>query len=150
VLSTILLIFVSVLGAGSSKRCSCGPVAEDITPRGASPLVEYTEKAVKQIRGKVELPDGEPASRAVVEIYRYSARNKNLEGHELADSTNRITACLTNERGEFCLTKLLAGRYVLKVGTISSQGFTSPFVIVDINPRLRIGRELRVELGMGI
>jgi hypothetical protein len=149
-MSTIFLVLVSVLGTGPSKRCNCESVDQDITPHGASPLVEYREKAVKQIRGKVELLNGERVFRAVVEVYRYSARDRNLRGFELAESTKRLTACLTDERGEFCLPQLPAGKYVLKVGTTSSQGFTSPYVIVDVNPRLKVARRLKVELDPGI
>ena len=63
------------------------------------------------------LPNGEPISEAVIEVYEYSVSDKELPAYEVEHSKKRKTACLTGERGEFCIPRLSAGKYLLKVGT---------------------------------
>lgn len=145
----IFLALISTLGTGSKNSCTCRPAAEGDWPHSANESVVVDAGAVKWLRGSVTLPNGEPIPEAVVEVYEYSARDKNLDASEVAKSRKRSTACLTNEKGEFCLARLPAGKYVLKVGTRTSAGINDAYVVVNLVPNLRSTRTLELTLQLG-
>jgi protocatechuate 3,4-dioxygenase beta subunit len=147
-LSILFLALVSIIGNGANNPCSCRPAATNDFPHGANEVIQSTAKPVKQLRGNVMLQNGEPISEAVVEVYDYSGRDKRLPyGPE--SSKKRKAACLTDEKGEFCFTRLPAGKYVLKVGTQATAGINYSFVIVKLIPDLRRRRKLEISLNLG-
>ena len=147
-LSILFLALVSIIGNGPNNSCSCRPAAANDFPHGANEVIQSTAKPVKQLRGNVMLQNGEPISEAVVEVYDYSGRDKRLPyGPE--SLKKRKAACLTDEKGEFCFTRLPAGKYVLKVGTQAPAGINYSFVIVNLIPDLRSRRKLEISLNLG-
>lgn len=116
-ISFVLSAVILILGNRSNNSCVCRPAAADDSAHGANEFIQYTTNSVRQVRGSVILPNGEPISEAVIEVYEYSVSDKELPAYEVEHSKKRKTACLTGERGEFCIPRLSAGKYLLKVGT---------------------------------
>lgn len=144
----LLLIIVSTFGTGPKKSCSCEPATADDHPHGANEVIQYNAGSMRRIRGKVTLPDGEPVSSGVVEVYKYSGRDKNVPLYQ-RDDRKRRTACLTNKNGEFCFPGLPAGKYFLKVGTRGNAGMNEVYIIVNLAPNLRSKRRLDISLPPG-
>jgi protocatechuate 3,4-dioxygenase beta subunit len=147
-LSILFLALISIIGNGPDNSCSCRPAAADDFPHGANEVIQSTARPVKQLRGNVMLQNGQPVSEAVVEVYDYSGRDKKRP-YEPESSKKRKAACLTDEKGEFCFTRLPAGNYLLKVGTQASAGINYSFVIVTLSPHLRSSRKLEISLNLG-
>jgi hypothetical protein len=147
-MSILFLAIISILGNGSDNSCSCRPAKVDDFPHGANESIQSTAKPVKRLRGNVMLPNGQPISEAVVEVYDYSDRDKRLP-YEPESSKKRRAACLTDEKGEFCFTRLPARKYLLKVGTQSPAGINTSYVIVTLIPHLRSKRKLEISLQLG-
>ena len=67
-LSSILLLLT--MSSLSEQRCSCEKALERDLPHGANETIEYSEKTVKRIAGRVVYShDESPAEDVVVEIY---------------------------------------------------------------------------------
>ncbi|HEV7743401.1 MAG TPA: carboxypeptidase-like regulatory domain-containing protein [Pyrinomonadaceae bacterium] len=147
---TLFLIIVPVLGTGPRKSCSSKPAAEDDSAHGANIFIQDATQSVRQIRGTVTLPTGDPVEEGIVEVYDYSDRDKDVPLYEIDDSRKRRTARLTNKEGKFCFDRLPAGKYFLKVGTLYESGMNSTYLIVKLVPQLRSKRKLKIGLEPGI
>src|SRR5437870_8223150 len=117
VLLSLLLILTSVVLPPDKGDCPCRPALESDHPHGANEIIEYSGGTVKRIQGRVTLPNGEPVTDAVVEVYEYRNNDRNKRAFEIDESTTRKTACLSDKNGNFCFAGLPPGFYVLKVGT---------------------------------
>jgi hypothetical protein len=114
-------------------------------------FIQAATQSVRQIRGKVTVPTGDPVEAGIVEIYDHASRDKGVALNRIADTRKRRTACLTNKEGEFCFDRLPAGEYFLKVGTITpTGGMESTYMIVKLVPHLRNKRTLKISLELGI
>ena len=148
-ISIVLSALILILGNGSNNSCVCRPAVADDSAHGANESIQYTAKSVREIRGNVTLPNGEPISEAVIEVYEYSVSDKKLPVYVVENSKKRKTACLTDERGEFCIPRLSAGKYLLKVGTRSAVGINNAYIIVNLIPNLDSRRKLEISLQLG-
>jgi hypothetical protein len=124
-------------GPWPDRRCSCQTALERDLPHGANEEIEYSEKTVKRIRGRVDQGDGgEPAEDVVVEIYEITPEDKNLRLHEIVRRSERRTACITSKDGSFCFPELPSGQYLLMAGTRNANaGMNEVFIKVNVDRR---------------
>src|SRR6185503_5669582 len=110
---------------------------EDDLPHGANEDIEYTEKTLKTIKGRVVYYNNdEPAADIVVEIYNVTEADKNLRPREIALRGDRRAACVTAKDGTFCFTDLVSGRYVIRAGARSSSaGMNEVYMKVTVDRR---------------
>lgn len=151
-LLSLFLILTSVISFPAKSDCPCRPALESDHPHGANETIEYSVGTVKRIQGRVTLPNGEPVSEAVVEVYEYRGNARNKFPFEMAET--RKTACLSDENGNFCFADLPPGWYVLKVGTRATAGINESYVRVKLERTwwrswLRAGRKTEVRLNLG-
>jgi len=153
----VLSIIIVTISAGSSSRlCSCQKALEDDLPHGANEDIEYTEKTVKRIKGRVSYHyDDQPADDVVVEIYDVTNEDKNLRPREIALRRERRAACVTTKEGSFCFPDLPSGRYVLRAGARSSSaGMNEVYMKVTVDRRwwsswFRSGKGIELGLSPG-
>ena len=134
----VLSIIIVAISAGSSSRlCSCQKALEDDLPHGANIDIEYSEKTVKKIKGRVVYYyDDEPAEDVVVEIYDVIDEDKALMSRDIAIRRERRAACVTAKDGSFCFPDLPSGRYVLRAGARSSSaGMNEVYMKVTVDRR---------------
>lgn len=132
---TILLL----LAAGSSpeRRCSCEKALERDLPHGANETIEYSEKTVKRITGRVAYEyDGHPVEDVVVEIYEITQADKQVRPHEIIRRSKRKAACITPKDGSFCFPNMPSGWYLVRAGTRSANaGMNEVFIKVNVDRR---------------
>ena len=118
-------------------RCSCRTALERDVPHGANELVEYAEKTVKRVAGRVaNWDDGPPAEDVVVEIYEITPADRNLRPYEIVRRSERKTACITSKDGSFCFPHLPSGRYLVRAGNLSANGgMNEVFMMVKVDRR---------------
>lgn len=113
----LLLIFVPHSFAQNSKCNGASAESVDIL-RCANQNVEFTDVyKVKLIQGKIFVIGTEEPLLGIIDIYIVSKVDAKSEGSDLVKQTMPFRRFKTNERGEFCLTDIPKGNYVLKVGT---------------------------------
>jgi uncharacterized GH25 family protein len=124
------------------------------SPHGANQEIEVTAGTVKEIRGRVIDPNGEPFNEVVVELYDYADADQKLGASALVETKDRRAACLTDKNGYFCFTNLKSGRYALRAGTRDVDGMNELFVKVRLERRwwirwLRSGKDIELMLQPG-
>jgi hypothetical protein len=134
-------------------RCLCQRAAEADVPHGANMLVEYSERTLKSIHGKIFFPVDEPVPEAVVEIYDYPDGDDETDSSDLVRSRHRRAACLTDKDGNYCFTGLRSGRYLLRAGTRTAEGLNEVYARVKLDKswwkfwRFEKGLDLTLTLG---
>lgn len=147
----VLALIISSLPA---QRCTCLKAGEQDLPHGANMHIEYPEKTVKSIKGRIVFAHEQgPADDVVVEVYEIPPRDKKLQSHEIVSQHQRRAACITSKDGSFCFDDLPSGRYLIKAGTRSRHaGWNEVYARVKIDRswwRLRSGGEIELELHLG-
>jgi len=134
-LSAILIVLAA--GPLPNRVCSCQKARDHDLAHGANETIEYSEKTVKRITGRVTYWNGdEPAKDVVVEIYEIKHADNRLRPHEIILRTQRKAACITSNDGSFCFPELASGRYLLRAGTLSSKaGMNEVFMKVTVDRR---------------
>jgi len=157
-MSKLLLSGILIaLAAGSfpDRLCSCQKALQDDRPHGANETVEYPDKTVKRITGRVSYSfNGAPAEDVVVEIYEITPADTKLKTHEITQRKVRRAACITSNDGSFCFTNLPSGRYLLRAGPRSSRGMNEVFMKVNLDRSwwsrwFRSGRDIELGLTLG-
>jgi hypothetical protein len=153
-IAPVLLLLVLGGVPAVDQKCSCPKAGEYDRPHGANEIIEFNAGTLQTIRGKVTLPNGEPVNEAVVEIYEFTKADKNESAYKIAEARERKFACLSDRNGDFCLSDLPSGWYVLRIGMRGSPGFNEVFVKVRLDRSwwkrwFRSGRPLRIELPLG-
>ena len=130
----LVLLAVSSL---SERRCSCEKALERDLPHGANETIEYSEKTVKRIAGRVAYEhNDQPAEDVVVEIYEIPHADKKLKSHEIVSRRHRTAACITQKDGSFCFPDLPSGRYLVRAGARNANaGMNEVKVRVNVDRR---------------
>jgi hypothetical protein len=151
--SMLVLLAVSSL---SERRCSCQKALERDLPHGANETIEYSEKTVKRIAGRVAYwNNNEPAQDVVVEIYEIPHAVKKLKPHEIVSRRHRKAACVTLQDGRFCFPELPSGRYLVRAGARNANaGMNEVQIQVNLDRRwwsrwLRCDKEIQLALTPG-
>ena len=153
--AVLVLLFIVLGGvAVGERKCSCVKAADDDVPHGANELIEYDSGTIKSFHGRIIFPNDEPVDHAVVEVYEVSKANKDKSAHEISTTEQRKFACLSDENGQFCLSDLPSGSYVLRIGTLQSSGVNEVLVKVRLERSwwkrwFRSGKPLEVVLPLG-
>lgn len=131
------MLLISLFTIPVKQVCTCQKAIEDDVPHGANEDIEYTEKSVRKLYGKVTWYGGtEPFNDAVVEIYAVADADKNLKSRDITNQRVRQDACITTSDGSFCFPDLPSGRYVLRAGTRdSSGGMNEVYIRVTLDRR---------------
>lgn len=144
-----------IMGSLSTRRCTCQTAREHEQPHGANVYVEYSEKTVKSITGRVVYyHDASPAHDVVVEVYEITPEDKKRNLREIALQRERRAACVTSKDGSFCFVDLPSGRYAVRAGTNSANaGMNEVYIKVNLDRRwwsrwLRSG-QINLELTPG-
>ena len=144
-----------IIGWLPARRCTCQKAREHEQPHGANVHVEYSEKTVKSIKGRVVYHhDGSSADDVVVEVYEITPEDKKLNLREIALRRERRAACVTSKDGSFCFVDLPSGRYAVRAGTNSANaGLNDVYIKVNLDRRwwsrwLRSG-QINLELTPG-
>lgn len=158
-MSKLLLSGILIaLAAGSlpDRLCLCRKALEHDLPHGANETVEYSEKTVKRITGRVTYwYNSEPAKDMVVEIYEITQADTKRKPHEIIMRRERRAACITSNDGSFCFPHLPSGRYLLRAGARSSNaGMNEVFMKVKLDRRwwsrwFRSGKDIELGLTAG-
>ncbi len=132
ILASVLLL--TLIGSiNGSLDCQCRRASDEDVPHGANESIEYSERTLKSIHGKVFFSTYAPVKDAVVEIYDYTDADRNLSPYNLVRSKDRRAACLTDKDGNYCFTGLPSGRYVLRAGTRTSEGENEVYARVKLD-----------------
>jgi hypothetical protein len=125
----ILVIFLLCLNTSQAQVSNlCKKVGKSETTcwgwvQGHTPVDGGT---VKEIRGKVVAPDGEPVAGALIEVY---------DQPELGfDKRKRVVACRTGKNGEFRFKGLASKKYELRGSYCGGAGFDAGHTIVTLAP----------------
>jgi hypothetical protein len=131
------MIIALVVGSLPARLCSCQEALEPDRPHGANEVIEYKEKTVERIQGRVVYShDDSPADDVVVEIYQITSEDKKLKTHEFALQRQRRTACVTRKDGSFCFNDLPSGNYLMRAGTRSANaGMNEVYIRVTLDRR---------------
>lgn len=150
------IVFALIVGSAPARRCACQKALDRDLPHGANEDVEYSEKTVKRIRGRVVYSNnGRPVDDAVVELYAITPDDKNLKTQEIIVRRPRRAACVTSNDGSFCFTDFPSGNYLLRAGTRSpNAGMNEVYIKLKLDRRwwtswFRSGKELTLELTPG-
>jgi hypothetical protein len=127
----LLLIFISNSFAQDSK-CEGASAETDGDLMCANERVELANVyKVKQMQGRVLINRAEYPLLGVIDIYVVSKLDAKSLPSDLVKQLTPFKRFKTNERGEFCLTDIAEGNYVLKVGT-SEGGFNCTWLKVKV------------------
>lgn len=142
------LILIFSLQVFTQNKIICNETSE-----GAgygSTYIEYNDFKLKTIRGKGFYPDETPV-RVIVEIFNDTSNKNKIEERPTAwkiiSDENRITACESDENGNFEIQGLKDGFYILKIGNNKEDGFGPVYVFVEISQKKGKKRILEIELG---
>jgi hypothetical protein len=120
----------SVLG-----DCQCKhPDKGETTHWGGNEMVVFAEKNPhKQLRGFVQMPSGQPAEGALVEIFTHPEYLLSNLPNATRDrpEQRRVAACRTGVNGRFCFRGLAKGAYELRSSIDSGWDVTHIHVLVD-------------------
>jgi hypothetical protein len=149
------IVLALITGSLPARRCVCQKAGEHDRPHGANEVVEYAEKTVKSIKGRIVYShDDSPADEVVVEIYEIPM-DKKLKTHEIALQHERRAACVTSRDGSFCFDDLPSGNYLVKAGTCNANaGMNEVYIRVKLDRGwwsrwFRPGREIKLGLTLG-
>jgi hypothetical protein len=150
------IVFALIVVSLPERRCSCQKALEQDLPHGANETVEYGEKTVKTIRGRVTdplgavLPDG-----VVVEVFEMASADRKLSPTKIVTERERRTACVTANDGTFCFADLPSGWYLVRAGTRSSHaGMNEVYLKVKLDRRwwsrwFRSDKDIDLQLTLG-
>ena len=126
-----------IAGSLPSRPCPCQKALEHDQPHGANEDIEYSERTVKRIQGRVVYShDTSPAEDVVVEVYQITREDRKLKNREIVTRRERSAACVTSKEGSFCSADLPAGPYLVRAGTRSaSAGMNEVFIKINLDRR---------------
>jgi hypothetical protein len=94
-LNLSIIVFALVMGSLPARPCSCRKALEGDQPHGANLDIEYSERTVKRIEGRVVYEsDSNPVDDVVVEIYQVNPEDVKLRPREIAQRRERWTLAL--------------------------------------------------------
>src|SRR5688572_7546526 len=95
-------LIVAILAVPSGRMCSCRKAQEDDIPHGANEDIEYSERTVKNVSGKVtyQLVDGTIGD-VDVEVYDVADTDRKLRPRQIVGFRTRRVACVTASDGTF-------------------------------------------------
>ena len=106
-----LLLLISVNLPPRQPNCRCKKASDAESIHWGNDPVQYSgDVAVKSVRGKVMLPDGEALGDALVAVFDKPAEE--IYVYRL-DSGKRLAACKTGKDGSFCFAGLRPKKYVV-------------------------------------
>jgi len=132
----------------AAPLAACKKAHHDQVPHGANQIVVLDEQVVSRVRGRVVLHNDEPVKNAVVEIYRYEGSADGLEITKFLKDTKRMAACVTEETGAFAFDRLRPGRYLLRAGTVESEGINELHAIFKVTGHGKT-ENLKIPLSLG-
>jgi hypothetical protein len=107
--------FVFVPGIFGDCTCRSPEMGDSTRWGGNEAIVTVEERSYRQLRGKIELPDGRPLQNTLVEIFdkpEYLLSSvANSENHP---EQKRLAVCRTGSDGRFCFRNLRSGIYELR------------------------------------
>jgi hypothetical protein len=149
------IVLILIVGSLPARPCSCQKALEHDLPHGANEDIEYSDRTVKRIQGRVVFHDESPVEDVVVEVYQITREDKTLRPREIVRRRERRAACVTQKDGRFCFADLPSGRYLVRAGTRSaSAGMNEVFLRVNLDRRwwnrwYRIDKNIQLELTPG-
>lgn len=144
----IFLLFTFALNV-KAQNCKGSKSDNDFQAGCANLVNEINEfNTLKSIKGKVTALTGE-AILSAIEVYEVSPTEKDLGAYDIVQNKSPIKKIETNVNGEFCLKKLPAGFYVLKIGSNSLSGFNCLWIKVELSKK-GSKKSLEIELTPGI
>jgi len=146
------LLILVVLGVPSAlSECQCiHPNKEETTHWGGNEMVVFAEKNPrKQLRGLVQMPNGQPVEGALVEVFTHPEYLRSDLPNATRDRSEqrRVAACRTGVRGRFCFRGLAKGTYELRSSIDSGWDVTHIHVMVD--PQKGVSENLKVMMKLG-
>jgi len=146
-MTRILLAFIVVValaGSSSSSSCHCR-VASDEHPLVGNVSARAYGGSVRIVRGRVLYPNDRAAGNALVEVFENALPTNNwiTDDYKQIETQQRKIACVTDRNGNFCITGLTPGRYLLRIGVRDPSLKISAvrmFVMIKRDGRARLPR----------
>jgi len=143
----LILVLLTAQNGRLERPCSCRTVSDDERTRwGNNHVVLSSVARLRVLRGVVKASNDELMADTLVEVFtdpgvlllRYSPPVAARRARQ-----RRIAACLTNEEGEFCFTRLPAGQFELRC---SAAGFQTVSQGIRVGAKGRVRRKVIVAL----
>jgi protocatechuate 3,4-dioxygenase beta subunit len=146
------LALLVVVGAPSVLGdCQCIHTKKgETTHWGGNEMIVIVEKSShKQLRGSVQMPNGQPADGALVEIFTHPEYLLSELPNAIRNrpEQQRVAACRTGVNGRFCFRGLAKGAYELRTSIDSGWDVTHIHVLVD--PQKGVADNLKVVMHLG-
>jgi|HubBroStandDraft_1064217.scaffolds.fasta_scaffold38857_4 hypothetical protein len=148
-LSLASLTGPSSLPAGVECKCRRASEKESTRPGGNEMVIFVEEKNYRELRGTVQLRDGQPVENALVEIFD---KPEYLLDRSIASANNRpkqhrLAACVATADGKFCFRNLADGKYELRSSWKDGVNVTHVYVVIDKQSGEK--KDLSVEMTLG-
>jgi protocatechuate 3,4-dioxygenase beta subunit len=149
-----MLVFSFGTGMAQRPGCRCRKVPNDMGINEGNVDALMTGGKIKKLRGKVLYPNGEIVKNAIIEVYDNFTKSDDWEKinkYEITSRPLRI-ACMTDDDGNFCISGIPPGKYLLKVGIHENIGISAIYVLVSLDPKGRrsSNKELEISLPQSI
>lgn len=132
--AAMLLVLFSWAIHSQKEKCRCVPAStEQKTSWGQQNVIIKPDEVLKSLRGKVVVAaNDQPLAGALVEVYdRPEGLLMDWKEREVRKAQQRrIAACVTGADGQFCFSKVPAGKYELRSSKPGEWNSTSAYVIV--------------------
>ena len=112
-------------------------------------VIVVEEKSYRELRGTVQLREGQPVENALVEIFD---KPEYLLDHSIASANNRpkqrrLASCVASADGKFCFRNLANGKYELRSSSGDGVNVTHVYVVIDKQSGEKKGLVVEMTLG---
>jgi len=143
----LLFLLLSHLQGHQAHECSCRHAPTQERTRWGNDNVTFsTVSRVRVLKGSITVGSEQPKANALVEIYTDPDAILLLnspEREERRARQRRISACLTDAEGRFCLAGLPPGRYELRC---SAEAFQTVSQTIRVVTTGRVKKRIKVRL----
>lgn len=145
------IFFLVAFVSANAQKISCAE--SDYSVGGSDTFFLRNAGKLKSLSGKATYPDGTSAP-TIIEIYK-NQFNRNekidhLEINKILDQNDKIIVCKSDANGEFKITGLKDGFYLIRIGTFSNGGFGPENILVEISRKKGKKKKLEIDLGQAI
>jgi hypothetical protein len=148
----LVILLILSFGTGMAQRpnCRCRKVPNDMSINEGNVDDLMTGGKIKKLHGKVLYPNGEIVKNAIIEVYDNFTKLddwKKINKYEITSRPLRI-ACMTDDDGNFCISGIPSGKYLLKVGIHENIGISAIYVLVTVDSKGRRSSNKKLEISL--
>ena len=148
-LSLASLTGPSSLPARAECKCRRASEKESTRPGGNEMMIFVEEKSYRELRGTVQLREGQPVENALVELFD---NPEYLLDRSIASANNhpkqrRLAACMVSSDGKFRFRNLADGKYEIRSSSGNGVNVTHVYIVIDKQSGEK--KDLVVEMTLG-